>query len=324
MQLAFSRKGGLWETQVPDGLHEWADALPVADDDWNCTQETPLGYPFDVYERPAEPLLPPQPSTHRSGLQFDSELGEMTDAAREVVVPLLGGDAVVTEFPYGGPPWRTDLAICAIDAAAVARRLRIFGHLDPLTTEWRYLKAYRYLDRNAPVTRAEFVEGRSPYVEETSSEVWNWLESRGYLVTNETGYATTLPHPEHIEAHAVELKPRDWETALEQAERATDPYDYSDAHGYAEYRWVCLDAAQIGPALSNRDAFEAAGVGLLGLAPGGAVKLIDAEESSPPDGSRDRHHLNERTLPAEPPEPPEEPADGPSRPAHQAGLAEYS
>jgi len=89
--------------------------------------------------------------------------------------------------------------------------------------------------------------------------------------------------------HAVELKLRDWETALEQAARArrcdvdTEVYrhmrpGFYDRYGYADYAWVALDAGAIEPALENLDRFREAGVGLLAIAEGGVVvEHLDAE-----------------------------------------------
>jgi len=91
--------------------------------------------------------------------------------------------------------------------------------------------------------------------------------------------------------HAVELKLRDWETALEQAARArrcdvdTEVYrhmrpGFYDRYGYADYAWVALDAGAIEPALENLDRFREAGVGLLAIAEGGVV--VEHLDAVPP------------------------------------------
>jgi len=100
--------------------------------------------------------------------------------------------------------------------------------------------------------------------------------------------------------HAVELKLRDWETALEQAARArrcdvdTEVYrhmrpGFYDRYGYADYAWVALDAGAIEPALENLDRFREAGVGLLAIAEGGVVvEHLDAEYRPRRRYTRDR------------------------------------
>lgn len=109
--------------------------------------------------------------------------------------------------------------------------------------------------------------------------------------------------PSIADLHAVELKLRDWETALEQAARSRrcdvdrDLYGpmwpgFYDRWGYADYAWVALDAGAIGPALENAERFREAGVGLLAVAEGGTVvKHIDAEHRPRGRYTRDRAYV---------------------------------
>jgi len=154
------------------------------------------------------------------------------------------------------------------------------------------------------MTYEGFVENGPYSSSSTNKQVWNRLEDIGLLVTK-GGYGTIINVPMQITAHAVELKQRDWETALKQARRAALPRRESDHwqvernpndYGYANHAWVVLDAGHINKALEHRERFENAHVGLIGLDEGGAVRLIDAGGFSPPERSLDREHLNEKTM----------------------------
>jgi hypothetical protein len=123
-----------------------------------------------------------------------------------------------------------------------------------------------------------------------------WLLNHGYLAQNSTGALTAITPPKICTLHAVELKLRDWEKALEQAARARR-YDgpewrqthWKDRYGYADYSWVALDAGAIRPALENADRFREQGVGLLAVAEGGTVmEHIEAEERPRGRYTRDR------------------------------------
>jgi hypothetical protein len=73
--------------------------------------------------------------------------------------------------------------------------------------------------------------------------------------------------------HAVEAKLRDWKRALRQA------YRYRD---YACQTWVLLDAASVGPAISNADQFARLNVGLAALSTDGHVMTYFQPQSSLP------------------------------------------
>lgn len=283
---------------VPEWMLERAE---YAQHYWTQIEE--ISGRLGFYDKPTDPLPRPTPENHRSEV-FENELDYMTPVAAELVTELLGADVYVTEMPYGNN-FRTDLAICEIDRDALRKRLTLTDGDDrSLADEWKFIKTYRYLRNAEPMTYEEFVE-RGPYSSSTTNrKVWNHLEDIG-LLTTKGGYATILNAPDHITAHAVELKQRDWETAYEQAQRAARPHRHTDdwqvtqnpkKYGYADYCWVVLDAGHIDKALEHREKFENGNVGLIGLDEGGAVKLIDASGSSSPKRSMDREHLNEKTM----------------------------
>lgn len=297
-EIAFEERDAA-EAAIPDDLLDTArEDVPG---DWTAVSIIARGngYADDpavgVFEPDLPPLPTPTPDSHHDGLVFEDELWDMTGAAKPLLMELLDGDAVVEEMAYGDK-FRTDLAICEIDRDALRKRLSITGDPTPLNEEWKFLKGHRHIRANQPLTRAEFVADRTPYVPDTSETVWDWLRDHHLIASNGTGYWTAVDYPIHITAHAVELKPRDWQTALGQAARATRPYQIHDKYGYADYRWVVMDAGSVDDALRHARHFRELGVGLISLDRGGAVKLIDAEQQTPPERSLDREHLNEKAL----------------------------
>lgn len=291
----------LLETQVSDSPDDWTPVTTIAEGNPN------VDFPaIGVFEPDLPTLRSATVESHHDGLVFEDELYDMTAEAKPILKELLDGDVVVEEMPYCGK-FRTDLAICDIQPSTLRKRLSMTGDSRPLNEEWKFLKSHRYIRANQPITREEFVNGRQPYVPDTSKTVWNWLRDRNLIATNGTGYCTVVEYPIHITAHAVELKPRDWQTALGQAARATRPERYTgpwgptqnpSEYGYADYRWVVMDAGSVDEAVRHERHFRELGVGLISLDRGGAVKLIDAERRTPPERALDREHLNEKTLEA--------------------------
>ncbi len=282
---------------------EWLEETPYAGGDWELVREiTPT---LGLYRHPPTLLSEtPSPSTHRPATVFENELHEMTEAAIPLLEELFDSDAVVTEMPYASN-FRTDLVFCQVDSEKLKRRIAITGDTVPLNEEWRYLKAHRYLRDRAPITYNEFIEGPGPYVEQTSKQVWNWLDQRNLIASAGREFYTVLDYPIHVTAHAVELKRRDWKKALEQVQRSTHPAQHTDhwasnrnpkKYGYADYQWVGIDAGQIPNVLEHIDEFEKTGVGLLGIDNGGVVKLVEAEKKDPYERSIDREHINEKSL----------------------------
>lgn len=283
--------------RAPESVLDWAESLPEPPDEWN---EITSGFNnvFTLCEQPTDPLPRPSLPTHRQEMCFKNELHEMTPIATDLLPQFFDtpDEMVVTEMPYGNR-YRTDVVVCTIDWDAVSRRAQLIGGLQPLTDEWRYLKSYRWWrNRDEAFTRSEFIE-ETGYAESSAPGIFDWLFDNGFLTGRENGYCQPKPLPGIIEsAHAIELKQQDWETALEQAERANRPSDYTEKYGYADYRWVCLDAGALGKADEHLDAFRDAGVGLLALTETAVVQITPAEQASYPDESLDRVHLNEKCI----------------------------
>jgi hypothetical protein len=275
---------------------------------------------------------------------FEDELNDMTQAALDALQAPdgpFGIDQYVTEFPYGyGATYRTDIAGVQIDGDALNERVRRVGvgtDLDgtamwtPLNERWRYLKTYLSCRRLAAPDDADFrdvIHARAPadgtitydgFLEANNYSSkegnWAWLEDKGFIQPGdwrEDDYgdlvqpADVVDVPFHGDQWAFELKPRDWEHALEQASRAWtgtfpdfwDDRDREPAHGgYADFAVVVMDADHAGPALDHADRFEALGVGLASLDRDDVLLHVEPQRKKPPQWSRNRLDLNERTLP---------------------------
>jgi len=78
---------------------------------------------------------------------------------------------------------------------------------------WWYVNEYGPKGRQEVVTNGKYAN------DATNRTHVKWLLEHGYLATTATGMVTAVAPPSIGTFHAVELKLRDWETALEQAAR---------------------------------------------------------------------------------------------------------
>lgn len=274
---------------------------------------------------------------------FDNELEDMTQAAVPAVRETFGLDAIVKEFPYGtgAGTYRTDIAGVVYDDDALDRRQSL-GIEAALNTKWRYLKAYirmRIMTAPEEASSKDVLMARVDPTEKLTRDDWrhksayrswkknwDWLRDNGFLRMDDTEVdmlgclvvpAQPVDVPLHGEQWAIELKPRDWEKALEQATRATygrDPERYWERRrdpewgedddtpvqihgGYADRCVVVMDADHVDAALEAEDQFRDQRVGLASLDRDGLAVHIEAEKREPHRWSRNRLDLNERTLP---------------------------
>lgn len=247
---------------------------------------------------------------------FDDELIDMTAAARDSLPDAFGipTEGMIEEFPYGTSfPYRTDIAAVDLDMDVVEQRYQDFYGLTPVNEEWRYLKSYLRARRLSPLSKSAWLD-ECAYRNE--AEIWDWLSSNGFIQFDTFAAPGEVQDiPLHGDQYAFELKPRDWEKALEQAERAVYgtpmdihedrvenarddlPHPVNQHGGYADFCVVIMDADHIGPPLENCDEFERLGVGLASLDRNGLEVHIEAERQEPRRWSRNRLDLNERTLP---------------------------
>lgn len=294
-------RSGYPTQDVPDWLRRFVLELPSASvsdpDGYRVVDECRRGIGW--MEPVFDPLPAPSIGRHRTGTCFDIEHTEMREAAVPAIEAMLGGDTTIHEVRHQHNGYHTDLVVADIDAEALLEWDSLVVGRDPLHEPLQRFKTWWYLLENGP--KQDAIEDGLYADPGKNRKHVNWLLDHGYVARTSTGAFVGIELPRVAELHAVELKLRDWETALEQAERANrvegpdfrlgSPHfmKWRDRFGYADYRWVALDAGAIRPALENRDAFEDAGVGLLAVAEGGTVvKHVDAEFAPRGRYTRDR------------------------------------
>lgn len=243
---------------------------------------------------------------------FDNEIEDMTAAAKDVLGDAFDADVILEEFPYflrdpnwrgrnpatrsfWNGPYRADLIFCPVDREALHERFsRVLTTSSMIRGEEgmrRYRRAYCDFLLDGPMTREYYETEHHRYGESSASRAVAWLLKYGFLAESSGEVVQAVDIPFHTEGIVVELKPRDWKWALEQAER-TKPF--------ADYRYVALDADHINEA--DVGAFADAGVGLIELAPDQATTHVEAERSTPNMAnvlSRyncERWDMNERVL----------------------------
>jgi hypothetical protein len=207
--------------------------------------------------------------------------------------------------------YRTDLVAVRVDERALDRREREVGHHRPLIgregwgREQPNLRAWLNFRRDGPMTREFYIQDHGIHGEpngqppEVSERTFSWLADHGFLTETPGGeYRAADIQPVFAAVHAVELKrvPSEWDTALEQADRADV---------YADFRWTCFSEGTANRALANTDAFRERGVGLMTVSSstGSVTVHVEPERVSPSEDhsllSRpycERWDLNERVL----------------------------
>lgn len=198
-------------------------------------------------------------------LVFENELYDMTETVILFLANRFNASYVEEEFPIRS--YRTDLAFVQVDFGTIQKRLEKFGHLTPILKNNRQ-SVYNWLVDNGPVTEDEFMEN-GPYAQSYKMSLLNWLVNRGYV--EEKQHSSALPDDWPIEAQgavlydaveipfhstifAVELKQKNWEYAIEQANRAYE---------YADFWYVCMDAGGLPDRADAQDKLDKNGVGLL-------------------------------------------------------------
>lgn len=238
-------------------------------------------------------------------LEFENELDDMTATARSALKDFYNGHVVFEEFPYGS--YRTDLVVVKMDKSSLWKRKQAVGNLEAFPDEQKYRRSYREIQREEPITKREWVEDDSTYIERTAKQTWEWLVDHGYLrhledeevggqarldtgiagAPTEDDLAVTVKFPDCVRAYAIELKQTDWEQALRQARRAEH---------YAERQVVVMDEGAVDRALDNQSRFKDDGVGLVSLAADGTVTRHVSPNRYRPLQTRSRRLLNERAL----------------------------
>jgi len=277
--------GSVWISERPDGpIGDWVLDLPgkFHFDDYRVVDESDSGIAW--LEPDPVPIDSPglESRDHRSGTCFENESEEMRGACLDPLKAHLGTDMAIHEVRHQRSGYHTDLVYADVDGEAVLERARMVNSQEPLHDPLQRFKVWWYVHEAGPRPWSQVVENGLYTDPSKNRQHLDWLVTNGYVARSETNHVTALRPPKIAELHAVELKLRDWKAALDQAARANrndaddrylryKPVRACDRWGYADYRWVALDAGAIDRALSHADRFRDRGVGLLAIAEGGAV-----------------------------------------------------
>jgi len=297
------RTGIVSSYEVPPSLEEWVEGVQreFQLDEYTVVDEGQDGLGWA--EIRLDPLPKPPLAAHRSGACFDNESTEMREACVQPIQEHLGADDVVHEVRHQRTGYHTDLVYADFDTEAIQDRLTLTGGMDHVHDPIERFQVWWYCYEYGPMSREKAIEDGYYSNPSKNRRQLNWLLDHAYIAETDTGHVIGITPPKLGDLHAVELKLRDWGKALEQASRANrndsdERYmkhqsgRTQDRYGYADYRWVALDAGAIPDALENRDAFLDEGVGLLGIAEGGAVvEHIAAEHDARGRYTRDRGYV---------------------------------
>jgi len=189
-------------------------------------------------------------------------------------------------------PYRTDLVAAPLDYEALKTRYARVGRLTSMngdrSTKRRRRRTYCNFIRDGPMRRDYYetkhggpdgAQELHGYGAGSASPAFAWLKERGFLlpVDDETKQwdAVELPWA-FTDLHAIELKLQraEWDTALEQVQRAAC---------YAGYQWVAMGPQSIQTAMENQERFRNAGVGLLRVSPNDGVSVVVDAAYDPPE-----------------------------------------
>lgn len=298
----------IWRTEISnlrdagrDVLADYLDGLTKAGnvDGIRVVNESDRNVGWAV---PDPDPIPWTPSSHRSGTAFSNESEEMRAACVDSLRQHLGADTELHEVRHQNNGYHTDLVYADLDEDAVAKRDAITDGDGVLHDPLQQFKVWWSLYEQAPVTYEDATQHGVYSDPSKNRRHVDALLDAGLAARSKTGVVTAVMPPSLGDLHAVELKLRDWETALEQAARANRSEDdlpefyqrvksarWEDRWGFADYRWVALDAGAIPRALEHEHEFRERGVGLLGIAEGGTVvEHVDAEYAPRNRYTRDR------------------------------------
>ncbi len=270
------RDGFVLRGDIPDHLRHWFEHRQTANN-YEDHHKSETSHQLAVITPKRDPL-PNSVDTHRSGTCFEKETTEMRPACREPIEKYLGASVSLIEVRHNRQGCHTDLVCAVIDPEALAERVRLHGDQAALHGSVQRMNVWWYLRRHGPISYDEAVHDGYYADKHTNRQKIDWLYEHGYVAETTTGYVDAVVPPSICELHAIELKLRDWRTAVEQAERSlrADVREYRSKWekkkwGYADKAWVALDAGSINGALEHIDVFDDAGVGLLAVAEGGSV-----------------------------------------------------
>jgi len=216
--------------------------------------------------------------------QYQTE-ANMADIVRKELNFYFGGDTEITsEFRYGSG--RTDLVFSRTSEKYLAKRAKALGKLIPIEKR-DYLRMFLQIRDRKRISEDKFYEvgARQPRYKK---KALSWLLENNFVMNKGNKIKTAPDLRRHItESHAVELKIKDWRTALEQA---------YGGRAYTNAQYVALAEENIDPVLENLDEFKRYNIGVVAVRKNVGCEVIHDPEKSSPFSPIHTWRLNERTL----------------------------
>lgn len=219
-------------------------------------------------------------------MAFESE-SEMKEAAVESIPRVLGMDdfEIISEFPY--PGGRTDLVCVNVSDSYWQRRTEKLN-LDIPISNRKYLIAFLNIHSKKEITE-DYYYTIGPMDLKYKKNALEWLKTNGFVIETGDNKIRTAPKMRrHITTtHAIEVKLRKWQKALEQA---------AGGRAFAEYKYVAICADHVDPALSNLDQFKEKNVGLISINSSGNSTIHYQPPRGDPYSTVNRWEINETTI----------------------------
>lgn len=165
----------------------------------------------------------------------------------------------------------SDLTIFNIDKQLINEHIK--KRIQPITNN-DILKTFIYISENGPLSFVSIAEGMTHTSKQTLKKHLNSLVAFNAVIEiGENIYQTTLNHLSAAgkkEIIAIEAKVSDWKSGLRQAMRYQE---------YADFSYLAVYEEKINSCLKHKEAFEAMGIGLIGVSNNGIRIYMDASVS---------------------------------------------
>lgn len=217
---------------------------------------------------------------------FNSE-EEMKEVALESLDEEFVGESAVIldEFSYANG--RADIVLAKASENYLERRTTDLGISSAIDRD-SHLQTFLQLHGRGPVTKEHFYS-IGALDERTKKKALKWLLERGFVKELKHGKIRTAPNlRRHITtSYSVELKLKNWKTALEQATRGK---------AFSDYQFVALPEENILRAQENIEVFREKEIGLIEISSNGDQHVHYHPEKQNPYSPMNKWRLNETTI----------------------------
>lgn len=224
---------------------------------------------------------------------FSSE-EEMKKVALESLKGEFIGESgiILDEFSYANG--RADIVLAKASEDYLKRRTTDLGISSAIDRD-SYLQTFLQLHGRGPITK-DYFYSIGALDKSTKKKALEWLQERGFVKELEHGKIRTAPNlRRHITtSYSVELKLKNWKTALEQATRGKS---------FSDYQFVALDEENILRAQENIEIFREKEIGLMEISSNGDYHVYYHPEKQNPYSPMNKWRLNETTIREEVPHP---------------------